>query len=368
MIDHCTKWAEEVAWPSDAHITAHILWTAVFRHWIALWGCPLAILTDNASILESKHVHTQCDEMNIQKLRATTYHPQANGVIESWHRWLKRGLISGENNYLSLSDALATTLFTYRTTPHDSTAQTPMYLHVGYDALLPGLQTLTLAQPQPPLPERMRVLNEIRLLTWHTISSRVIARQPTKRTRAQQPTIKVGDLVVCKWRPAEIRWRNAIFGGAKFAPKWSEPRRVLNVTGTPPARLTLQSAWYNTSAMEASIHDVRVIPSLSHPSSLLENMKYVISALEKHCASTPRAPTPLPLPQALNNMLPSQINNEPERLIPKQNPRPLLAASEAEDALWPTLLATNLAPATHTSKATRAGRCEVVFSLSPFPD
>eukprot|EP00918_Siedleckia_nematoides_P107370 GHVU01234156.1.p1 GENE.GHVU01234156.1~~GHVU01234156.1.p1 ORF type:complete len:133 (+),score=9.08 GHVU01234156.1:37-399(+) len=120
--------------------------------------------------------------------------------------------------------------------------------------------------------------------------------------------------------------------------------------------------------MEASIHDVRLIPSLSHPSSLLENLKYVISALEHHCSSTPRAPTPLPIEQALNNMLSPQTNLTSERKIaPPLLPR---AASAADEELWPTAMAIAARPTNiqQTSKAKRLGRCDAVFSLRNSPE
>eukprot|EP00918_Siedleckia_nematoides_P004896 GHVU01010809.1.p1 GENE.GHVU01010809.1~~GHVU01010809.1.p1 ORF type:complete len:910 (+),score=102.43 GHVU01010809.1:110-2839(+) len=333
IIDHYSKWAEVVAWPQTACVTARIIWAAFLRHWLALWGCPLELLSDNASILTSAYIEEQCSALNIHKRRSTSYHPQANGMIESWHRVLKRGLLSGQQHELTLSEALATTLFTYRTTPHDSTGQTPMYLHVGYDALLPGLQDLGLTQPQPPINERMNVLNEIRKLTWHTISSRVVARQTNKRQKAQHPALKVGDLVVCKWRPSELRWRNAMHGGPKLAPKWSEPRRIIEIHGRSQARLVVQSIWFNTPPNEMSLHDVRPIPAMPHPSALLANLKYIIHSLENHCVLTPRTPSPLPISQALLNHL-----REPQhenRTLAQVESVAGSAATASEKALWP---------------------------------
>eukprot|EP00918_Siedleckia_nematoides_P040461 GHVU01087860.1.p1 GENE.GHVU01087860.1~~GHVU01087860.1.p1 ORF type:complete len:672 (-),score=57.03 GHVU01087860.1:95-2110(-) len=299
VIDHYTKYAEVVAWLRTTSVTAQLIWAAFYRYWIALWGCPVALLSDNATVLESEYIHTQCTQMNIRKIRSTAYHPQSNGVIESWHRTLKAGLLAGIANNLTLTEALASTLFAYRSTPHDSSGQTPMYLHVGYDALLPGYQELALTQPQPPHPERMRALTEIRKLTWHTISSRVIAREIHRRAKHKHPTLKVGDLVVCRWRPAEIRWRNGLFGGAKFAPKWSEPRRIINISGTPPARITLSSAWYNTNTHEMSIHDTRPLSNPSYESVLRENLKYVIQSLTRHTEAATIHPAPLLRPNVL---------------------------------------------------------------------
>eukprot|EP00918_Siedleckia_nematoides_P040460 GHVU01087859.1.p1 GENE.GHVU01087859.1~~GHVU01087859.1.p1 ORF type:complete len:711 (-),score=64.63 GHVU01087859.1:235-2367(-) len=299
IIDHYTKYAEVVAWLRTTSVTAQLIWAAFYRYWIALWGCPVALLSDNATVLESEYIHNQCAQMNIRKIRSTSYHPQSNGMIESWHRTLKAGLLAGTANDLTLTEALASTLFAYRTTPHDSTGQTPMYLHVGYDALLPGYQQLALTQSQPPHPERMNALNEIRKLTLHTISSRVIARERNKRAKQKHPTFKVGDLVVCRWRPAEIRWRNELFGGAKFAPKWSEPRRITNISGSPPARLTLSSVWFSTNLHEISIHDTRSLSNPSYESVLRENLRYVIASLTRHTEAITHHPAPPLRPNVL---------------------------------------------------------------------
>eukprot|EP00918_Siedleckia_nematoides_P040467 GHVU01087872.1.p1 GENE.GHVU01087872.1~~GHVU01087872.1.p1 ORF type:complete len:373 (-),score=44.77 GHVU01087872.1:235-1353(-) len=145
----------------------------------------------------------------------------------------------------------------------------------------------------------MRALTEIRKLTLHTISSRVIARERLRRSKHKHPTLKVGDLVVCRWRPAELRWRNDLFGGAKFSPKWSEPRRITNISGTPPARITLSSAWYNTNPHEMSIHDTRLLTTPSYQSALCENLRYVIESLTKHTEAATIHPAPPLRPNVL---------------------------------------------------------------------
>lgn len=167
--------------------------------------------------------------------------------------------------------------------------------------------------------------------------------------------------MLCKWRPTELRWRNALYGGPKLAPKWSEPRRILQITGTPPARIKLQSAWYATPPMEASIHDVRLIPAFSHPSYLQANLKYVISSLDNPCANAHRDPSILPLSQAMNNMLPKQMNEQIGSEIALQ--RPPRVASEAEDKLWPTTMAiaASLRMNERTGKVKRLDRCDAVF-------
>eukprot|EP00918_Siedleckia_nematoides_P047556 GHVU01104142.1.p1 GENE.GHVU01104142.1~~GHVU01104142.1.p1 ORF type:complete len:229 (-),score=15.05 GHVU01104142.1:916-1602(-) len=198
-----------------------------------------------------------------------------------------------------------------------------------------------LSMPASPLrfppTERMQVLNEIRKLTWYTLSCRIIARLHNKRAKAAQPAVKIGDIVLCRWRPAEFAWRNQLHGGAKFAPKWSEPRRVIGLSGPQNSRVHLKSIWYRSRAHEMSRDDIRVIPPTEHESALRANLKYVIQMLESHCELHPKTPAPFPLSQVLlNTQQPAQAQEEGSRET-KSEAGPAPTASEGE--LWPTNLA-----------------------------
>lgn len=59
---------------------------------MARFGVPLRLTTDQGAQLESK-LFTELNKLlGTQKLRTTAYHPQANGMIERWHRSLKNAI------------------------------------------------------------------------------------------------------------------------------------------------------------------------------------------------------------------------------------------------------------------------------------
>ncbi len=60
--------------------------------WIATFGPPTAILSDNGSqFVSAMYVHFN-HVNNTQIMYTSTYHPQCNGQIERLHRWIKERL------------------------------------------------------------------------------------------------------------------------------------------------------------------------------------------------------------------------------------------------------------------------------------
>ncbi|KAL1129531.1 hypothetical protein AAG570_012476 [Ranatra chinensis] len=89
MIDRCTRWPEAVP---IRETSAETIAKAFYERWISRFGVPLKITTDQGRQFESQLFTRLTTMLGIQRLRTSAYHPQANGVVERWHRSLKAAL------------------------------------------------------------------------------------------------------------------------------------------------------------------------------------------------------------------------------------------------------------------------------------
>ena len=105
----------------------------------ARFGLPEEILSDNGPNLTSKLIEELLASLKISHIKTTPYRPQSNGMLERWHRDLKRML-----SKLSTGDRrrwdewLPYVLFAARDTPHSATGFTPFELLFGREVRGPS--------------------------------------------------------------------------------------------------------------------------------------------------------------------------------------------------------------------------------------
>lgn len=88
-IDRFSRWPEAIPLPNiEAKTVAH----AFLQNWISRYGVPREITTDQGSQFESQLFSNLCKMLGTHKIHTTTYHPQANGLVERFHRHLKSAL------------------------------------------------------------------------------------------------------------------------------------------------------------------------------------------------------------------------------------------------------------------------------------
>ncbi|XP_035233841.1 uncharacterized protein LOC118205660 [Stegodyphus dumicola] len=143
MIDRFTKWPEAVPLPD---VTACTVAQAFYDHWITRFGCPAviwitrfgcpAVITDQRRQFESSLFRALSQLLGIKRIRTSSYHPQANGLIEEFHRPLKAALkVYDASNRVA---ALPTLLMGFRSALKEDIGAAFSELVYGKTICLPG--------------------------------------------------------------------------------------------------------------------------------------------------------------------------------------------------------------------------------------
>jgi len=133
VVDRFTRWPE--VHPLQ-QITAEEVSEALVNCWISRFGCPERITTDRGGQFESELFKRLGSAFGIERLRTTSYHPQANGMVERFHRHLKAAITCHpESNWLQ---ALPLVLLGIRNVYREDLTTTSAELVYGEPLRLPG--------------------------------------------------------------------------------------------------------------------------------------------------------------------------------------------------------------------------------------
>ena len=89
IMDRTTRWPEAI--PLRDTTTTECA-RALISTWIARFGVPLDMTSDRGPQFTSAMWSTIASQLGIQLHRTTAYHPQANGLVERFHRTLNASL------------------------------------------------------------------------------------------------------------------------------------------------------------------------------------------------------------------------------------------------------------------------------------
>uniref|UniRef100_A0A5S6R481 RNA-directed DNA polymerase n=1 Tax=Trichuris muris TaxID=70415 RepID=A0A5S6R481_TRIMR len=90
-VDRFTRWPE--AWPIR-DTSAQTVAETFFTNWIARFGVPCQVTSDRGRQFESHVWASLSTLLGINHTLTSAYHPQANGLVERFHRQLKAALIA----------------------------------------------------------------------------------------------------------------------------------------------------------------------------------------------------------------------------------------------------------------------------------
>ena len=144
-VDRTTRWPEAFPVPDINTIT---LASAFVGGWISRFGVPAALTSDRGAQFTSEFWSELCHLLGVDHNTTTAYRPQANGLVERFHRRLKdslRARLAGPD-WMS---HLPWVMLGLRTCPREDSAMSPAQLALGTALLVPG----QLLQPDGPPPD-----------------------------------------------------------------------------------------------------------------------------------------------------------------------------------------------------------------------
>ncbi|KAK3743518.1 hypothetical protein QZH41_015906, partial [Actinostola sp. cb2023] len=135
VADYFTKWTEAYAIPNQEAVTVA---TKVVDEFVARFGVPLQIHSDQGRNFESAVFKEMCTLLGIEKTRTTPLHPQSDGMVERYNRTLESMMAKfTAENQRDWDVHLPLLMMAYRTAVHETTGCTPSMLMLGREAAMP---------------------------------------------------------------------------------------------------------------------------------------------------------------------------------------------------------------------------------------
>ena len=134
IVDRTTRWPEVIPLRETTSVECA---RALIGAWISRFGIPIDITSDRGPQFTSALWSTISQQLGVQVHRTTAYHPQANGMVERFHRTLKSALkarLSGDN----WIDDLPWVLLGLRVTPKEDLHSSSAELVYGEPLTIPG--------------------------------------------------------------------------------------------------------------------------------------------------------------------------------------------------------------------------------------
>ncbi|CAJ2661849.1 unnamed protein product [Trifolium pratense] len=224
-VDYFTKWIE--AEPL-AHITTFNVLRFFKRNILARFGIPQVVITDNGTQFTDKKVREFMAKIGTTQHFTSVEHPQTNGQAEAANRVILRGLKRRLDEAKGKwTEELHSVLWSYRTTPHSTTGETPFRLTYGTEAVIPVETGASSFRTEVPLEgednhemlrEELDLLEELRdgaALREATLKQKIAKRHDKKVIKRE---FDVGTLV--------LRRNQKDSREGKLAANWEGPYRV----------------------------------------------------------------------------------------------------------------------------------------------
>ena len=212
IIDHLTGWPETFPIPDKS---ADTIVATFINEYLPVHMCPWYILSDNGTEFKNSLMDQVLQQLGIDRIFSAPYHPQSNGNLEVFHKYLKLTLKKlCEKDPTNWDKYLNQVLASYRITPNLATVESPfLFLVYGRDPTLPLHQLLEPMQHFLGDPDSgMLNLETNRLalaIAKKTLDeNRFTATQ--KMMARDKPAFQIGDCVYFKNKQPgkwDLKWR-----------------------------------------------------------------------------------------------------------------------------------------------------------------
>ncbi|XP_011859115.1 PREDICTED: uncharacterized protein LOC105556630 [Vollenhovia emeryi] len=133
IIDRFSRWPEAIPL---SEITAKSVAKAFYNNWIARFGAPRVLTTDQGVQFKAQLFAALLQLIGCKRIRTTAYHPASNGMVERWHRTFKAAIMC--HNAPNWLDVLPTVLLGLRTHVRLDTKASPAEFLYGTVLRIPG--------------------------------------------------------------------------------------------------------------------------------------------------------------------------------------------------------------------------------------
>lgn len=209
IVDHATRFIEAI--PMRSTSSKETI-KNLHKHWIARFGIPSSIMSDNATGYTSREMQVFLSKNNIDHILSPLYNPESNGLVERLVQTLKTTLrkVMINKDWVSV---LPMVVMQYNATYGHSLQESPFYLMHGYHPQICSEDSLITIEKS----EVSRIKSILELLHQRRKSRQHLATATDAACRKnndhrRQSTIKIGDEVLTEITEPSV-----------FGPRWEGP-------------------------------------------------------------------------------------------------------------------------------------------------
>jgi transposase InsO family protein len=158
FIDRQTRWVEAV--PTHS-ITAEAMARAFVSNWVSRFGAPETLSSDRGAQYTSELFAELNRVLGTHHIKTTAYHPEANGILERFHRSLGDSLtaVCSDKRTADWAAELPIVLLSLRSTLKEDLGASPAELLYGESLVLPP-EMITPSNGKPPDADIVRKFRE----------------------------------------------------------------------------------------------------------------------------------------------------------------------------------------------------------------
>ena len=196
--DYFTRWTE--CYPVPDH-TAKTVATKLVDEFVARFGVPLEVHSDQGKEFESEVFKQMCSILGIRKTRCTPYHPRSDGMIERFNRTVEAMLSLWVNkSQTDWDEHLALLAMAYRSAEHETTKETPNTMMLGREVRMPVDLLVGSSPENPTTPNEYAQNLQEKLMLAHEVARETVGQQMRAQKRhydrnVEQVLYSKGDVV-----------------------------------------------------------------------------------------------------------------------------------------------------------------------------